>query len=228
MKRPVIFLNILTVILIMSMIACRDGRNHQKEIIPLKQSNCWVYKGNYNNKPVTLNIRVSEVKKRGSLTFATLKGFPTDILGGEDWEPSEWGLLVTADQHYYKFISPKTDSVRKSILDRNNILAGLFSDSELFLEELVDTGQTFGEASQMTREDLNYFWRVTDRHAFEASSIRGLKLLGPFDRFTVNYKTLADDMTIDVVPGIGIVRYRYSHHGTPGELDVKLVETNLK
>ena len=228
MRIPGVYLNLMAVMLLLSIASCRDNRMNQKPLIPLAKGNYWIYKGNCNTRPVTLNIRVTELDKRGTLTFAMLKGFPTDILNGEDWEPSEWGLLVTGDQHYYKCISPKTDSVRKSFLDNNNILAGLFSDSELFMEALYDTGQTFGEAAQMTREDGNYCWRVTERHAYDASAIRGLKILGPFDRYTLAFKTLADDMTIDMVPRIGMVRYRYCHHGTTCELDIKLVEAGLK
>lgn len=221
----VVTLMVLPVCIIMS--SCSRSGKH-REMIPLKQGNCWVYKGNYNARPVTLNIRVTDLKQRGTLTFAMLKGFPTDILSGDDWEPSEWGLVVTADQHYFRFISPKTDTVRKLFPDNNNSLAGLFSDSELFMEALIDSGQTYGETAQLTRDDGNYFWRVSDKHAFDASSIRGLKLLGPFDTFTLTYKTVADAITMELVPGIGIVRYRYSHHGSPGDLDIKLIESDLK
>jgi hypothetical protein len=218
-------LMVLPACIIMS--SCCKSNTHL-EIIPLKAGNYWVYKGNYSNRPVTLNISVTGMKKRGNLTFALLKGFPADILSGEDWEPSTWGLLVTGDQHYYRFNSPKTDSVSKAFSDSGNVLAGLFCDSELFMPALSDTGQTFGEASQLTRDDGNYFWKVTEKHAYDASSIKVLKLSGPFDRFTLAYKTLADEIIIDMVPGIGIVRYRYSHHGTPCELDIKLIEADVK
>jgi len=208
--------------------SCGERSGSHQNVIPLKTGNYWIYEGKYNGRPVTMKITESETHKRGTLTFALLKGFPGDMLSGEDWEPSSWGLLVTGDQHYYKFNFPKTDSVKKAFLDSRNVLTGLFTDSEIFMEALYDTGQTFGEAAQLTREDGSYYWRVTDKHAFDASSIRELKLIGPFDRFTITNKTLADDIMIDMVPGIGIVRYRYSHHGTPAELDLKLMEAGLR
>ena len=49
--------------------------------------------------------------------------------------------------------------------------------------------------------------------------------IGFFGGASFDFKTNADDVTIEVVPGIGIVRYRYCHHGTPEELDLKLIET---
>jgi len=36
----------------------------------------------------------------------------------------------------------------------------MVTDADLFLETLYDTGQTFGEAAQLTRDDGNYYWRV--------------------------------------------------------------------
>ena len=96
------------------------------------------------------------------------------------------------------------------------------------MEALYDTGQIFGETDQLTRDDGNYIWKVTGKRAFEPTSIKGLKILGPFDCYTLIYKTVADETIMDLVPGIGIVRYRYSHHGTPAELDMKLVEAGIQ
>ncbi|MCX6287752.1 MAG: hypothetical protein NTY96_11615 [Bacteroidetes bacterium] len=197
-------------------------------MIPLQKGNFWKYRGSYNDKPVTCNIVVNDILKKGNLTFALMKGFPSDILGGEDWETTSWGLLAVGNEHYYKVSGPRIDSIRTIMLNEKSVQSCLVTDSDLFMEALNDTGQTFGEAAQLTRNDGNYFWRVTQKHAYEPSSIKGLKLMGPFDRFTLNYQTVADDITLDIVPGIGIVRYRYCHHGTPGELDMKLVDVGIQ
>ena len=121
----------------------------------------------------------------------------------------------------------RVDSIRNKLLDTTGVQSGLVTDADLFVTALYDTGQVFGEASQLTRNDGNYFWKVTGKKAWEASSIKGLTKTGPFDRFTLDFKTVADETTIDIVPGVGIVRYRYCHHGTPAELDMKLVEAGI-
>ncbi len=232
MKRQGLINHIIKLLLLLGVIvtsSCNTGSKHDQALIPLQKGNFWKYSGSYNGKPVVFRITVDYVVKQGGMLFAVLKGFPSDILAGQDWEASDWGLLVVGDgQYYYKLTGARIDSVKNSLSDTEGIKASLVSDKDLFIEALYDTSQIFGEAAQITRADGNYFWKVTEKHAFEPSSIRGLKIHGPFDRFTLIYQTIADEITMDIVPGIGLVRYRYSHHGTPGELDLRLTEAGLK
>ncbi|MCX6280835.1 MAG: hypothetical protein NTU51_02640 [Bacteroidetes bacterium] len=214
--------------LLMAGPSCNTSTNQPRPLIPLNKGNFWSYSGNFNGKPVVFSMVVNDILKKGKLTFGLMKGFPSDVMAGADWEPSAWGLLVDENRHYYKIEGAKSDSIRKSFSDAESVQSGLVSDSDLFMEALCDTGQTFGEAAQLTRNDGNYFWKVTGKHAFEPTSIRGISISGPFDRYTLEYRTLADNVILEIVPGIGIVHYHYSHHGSQGELDLKLVEAGLK
>ncbi|MEI7491799.1 MAG: hypothetical protein WCK92_10410 [Bacteroidota bacterium] len=222
-------IKLLLLLAVIVIASCNNGSKHNQALLPLHKGNFWKYRGSYNGKPVSFRITMQDVVKHGGMAFAVVNGFPTDILGGQDWEGTDWGLLVVGSgQYYYKVTGTRIDSIKGSLSYGKSIQSSLVSDADLFMEALYDTGQIFGEAAQLTRADGNYFWKVTEKHAFEPSSIRGLKIHGPFDRFTLKYQTIADDITMDVVPGIGIVRYRYCHHGTPGELDLKLTEAGLK
>jgi hypothetical protein len=40
----------------------------------------------------------------------------------------------------------------------------------------------------------------------------------------MEYWTLPDDQKIELSPGIGILTYRYHHHGTVADTDLRLVE----
>ncbi|MCX6284181.1 MAG: hypothetical protein NTW31_08110 [Bacteroidetes bacterium] len=232
MKRQGLIKYIIKQLLLLAVIAissCNNGPKHDQALIPLHKGNFWKYRGSCNGKPATFRITVHDVVKQGSMAFAVMNGFPSDVLGGQDWEASDWGLLVAGNgQYYYKVNGARIDSIKESLSDGESIRASLVGDTDLLMEALYDTGQIFGEAAQLTRADGNYYWKVLEKSAYEPSSIRGLNIHGPFDRYTLNYKTIADDITMDVVPGIGIVRYRYNHNGTPGELDLKLIEAGLK
>jgi len=216
------------ILVMISLSSCNTGGKNDQLLIPLQRGNLWKYQGNYNGKPVSCCMEVHDILKKGNLTFALMKGFPTDVMEGENWEPSVWGLLAVGNEHYYKVSGNRIDSIDQKLSDNGNVQSGLVNDSDIFLEALYGTGQTFGEAAQLTRDDGNYFWKVTGKQAFEPSAVRGLKLMGPFDSYSLTYKTVADETIMDVVPGIGIVRYRYSHHGTPAELDMKLAETGIQ
>jgi len=229
MKRSTFYLYLVIAgLLLVSVTACKNEMSSEKAIFSLKEGNYWNFHGKYNNKTVFLRMEVLRVLTEGRLTFAVIKGFPTDVMEGEDWEPSVWGLLSVGNMHYYKVTGARTDSIDKWLSNKESIHSELVTDSDLFMESLYHTGQTFGEAGQLTRDDGNYFWSVTEKKACEPSSIRGLKLAGPFDQYTLSYRTIADETMIDVVPGIGIVRYRYLHHGTSEDLDMKLAEAGIK
>lgn len=189
----------------------------------LQEGNFWNYHGTFNGKTLNVRMQVMKVIKDERLTFALMKGFPSDVMEGDNWEADLWGLLEV-DGYYYRVTGSGIDSIRSKLLDQGNIHSGLVTDADLFMTALYDTGQVFGEAQQLTRTDGKYFWRVTEKNAWEASSIKGFKKAGPFDRFTLNFNTVADETIIDMVPGVGIIRYRYCHHGTPAELDMKLIE----
>ncbi len=216
------------VLLLFSFGACKRDAAFHKPVFKLKEGNFWNYQGKFNGQAVELRMDVKQVKKEGMLTLAVIRGFPTDVMEGVDWDAMEWGLLVAGNEHYYKVAAKRADSIIRCLSDHGCTGEGIVTDADLFMEALCDTGQTFGEAVHLTRNDGNYCWRVVEKSAFEPTSIRGLKLMGPLDRFALTYKTVSDEVTMDVVPEIGIVRYRYSHHGSPAELDMKLTEAKLE
>jgi len=228
MKRIKPALYLMAVLLLISFMACNRETVHHAPIFPLEKGNYWNYSGQFNDQTVNMRMEVKQVLKRDNLTFALMTGFPTDVMEGVDWEASVWGMLDVGSEHYYKVSGARIDTIARSLSEKDAVQSGLVTDSDLFIETLSDTGQTYGETAQLTRNDGNYFWRVGEKTAYDPSSIRGLKLTGPFDRFILSYKTVADETILDVVPGIGIVRYRYSHHGTPAVLDINLVEVRIQ
>lgn len=220
--------SLLLLIAIATLSSCGRTDRVQRDVFPLATGNRWQYAGKHNGEPVILYMRIVRLLKKENMTYAVISGYPEDVLGGTDWEASSWGLLSAGGRYFYRIRGPGCDSLLKAFSGKGNVAGDLVSGREMFLVSPLDTGKFFGEAAQLSRNDGNYCWRVTEREAFEGSSIAGLKLSGPLDRFTLVYRSTADEVIMDVVPGIGIVRYRYSHHGTPDELDLRLTAADLK
>jgi len=55
------------------------------------------------------------------------------------------------------------------------------------------------------------------------ASVRRLRLDLTDSLYTLVYRTNPDHTILGFVPGVGIVRYAYSHHGTTAEADAWLV-----
>jgi hypothetical protein len=228
MKRKKFYLNMIVLILLAELYSCQGRAPYNSPVFPLQNGNYWDFSGKYNQKTINFRIEVRNVVRKKSLTFALMRGFPTDVMTGDDWEASSWGLLIAGSEHYYRISGPRMDTVMKKMNTDGIALTEMVTDADLFLETLYDTGQTFGEAAQLTRDDGNYYWRVIGKSAFDPSAIKGLQLTGLFDQYTLSYRTQPDETLMDIVPGIGITRYRYIHHGTSEELDLRLTSLNIR
>jgi hypothetical protein len=78
-------------------------------------------------------------------------------------------------------------------------------------------------AESAKREDEMYCWVVESESRKNLETVLGLSS-GSAPVFTITYRTNPDDTQIELSPGIGIIAYRYHHHGTTAETDVKLIE----
>jgi hypothetical protein len=67
--------------------------------------------------------------------------------------------------------------------------------------------------------DNYYCWYVADELTDPVALLGGRTAT----TYEVTYQTNPDHSIMEIVPGLGITRYVYSHHGTPAETDVRLV-----
>jgi len=169
-------------------------------------------------------IEVLRSIQRGTLTFFIMKGYPDDLLEGEDWESSHWGLLKVGNDRYYRIAEQGIDSIEKRISDPNDNLAGIVQEQSLLLQLPLNKDKMYGETFQLTRTDSLYCWCVKGSDNYDPSPLKIEGLKNTMVQFTLRYATIADETLIDFVPGLGITGYRYHHHGTPNEIAVKLME----
>jgi hypothetical protein len=193
-------------------------------IWPLAEGNYWLYAGTFNLAPFTMRMGVCEVLTRGDLQLAMLKGHPSDPLQGDEWEPMNYAVLQTGEGLFFQVQGLRLDTFLARFADLNDPLLALVEEEELVLTWPLDTGSGFGSAAQLTREDGLFYWKVTETGKFDPLTIKGGEVSERLSLYSIRYATLADETRIDWVSGIGMVRYRYRHHGTPAGVDLKLVE----
>jgi hypothetical protein len=68
-----------------------------------------------------------------------------------------------------------------------------------------------------------YCWNVLEKEQVELD-VRGIDVERTMTEFMIAQYTLPDHTIFSFIPGIGITRYQYVHHGTDSEVDVHLVE----
>ncbi len=205
------------------------------EWFPLSAGTTWVYRGTGKwtqsasgevaEKPLTWTMQVLETLTRGQVTAAVVKGYPLDLAHFEEgMAPGDYLIVRVGAARCYLIRPPRVEETLRRLRDPNDPLAGLVREDEIILDAPLVAGKVYGEANQMTRQDRLYFWIVEDARPAELRGIRGVSPAVRKTEYEITHRTLPDHQVVYFVPGIGITRYVYGHHGTVSDTDVKLVE----
>ncbi|AFY84079.1 hypothetical protein [Oscillatoria acuminata] len=201
---------------------------------PLIPGSYWVYEGmtqwmspnsgQINQTPITWKMEVVDRFERGPLKIAILKGFPADVAWySQGKERGNHLIIEVSPGKFYLVSDERARLVLQRLTDEADVLVNLLEDLELLLDLPLIPGKVFGPSEQITRLDGGYRWNV------ETSEQVGLEVPGISSReshiqYHLTFRTAPDMMNIYFVPGIGITRYQYQHHGAIAETDLKLIE----
>jgi hypothetical protein len=92
---------------------------------------------------------------------------------------------------------------------------------DLILRLPLHTGDLFGR-DPAERHDAFYAWVVEGAGPVPVS-VRRVRPGVTDSLYSVVYRTTPDYTLVGFVPGLGVVHYMYSHHGTTAETDAWLV-----
>jgi hypothetical protein len=208
------------------------------EGFPLDRGTYWIYRGTdywtsrgaqYPDatKKVTWRTEVTDViVHRNALIVALVKGFPLTLDQAEG-QPKEDVVIKTSDRKF--FLIPHEDvdlpdrNTMKRVKDPDDSLEGLLSDNDWFLQLPLSEGKKFCEQEQMKRSDEWYCWVTGAPHWLRLGQVRGIE---PTKKrmFSLANRTMPDDMRFEFVPGVGITRYEYHHHGYSYGTEISLIE----
>jgi hypothetical protein len=208
--------------------------NPSNEFFPFRPGTYWIYKGTVGwydpatDKPVaaevTWKMSVQRVIRKQQVVAAVISGFPADL----DWtggttEPKPW-LFVEDTEHrvYYETLGPDYDLSKLN--GDEHVFDKFMVDDNLFFQWPLHDGAKFcGDEDAKKREDSMYCWVVARSGKRTLDSVKGAAEEEQ-QVFRMEFRTLPDDTTIELVPGIGVVTYEYHHHGTVADTQLHLVE----
>jgi len=224
---------IIAIPAIVSAVISKEKPVITSDYFPLAVGNRWVYKGivmdtidrgRLIKKKIYLTMSVDDVIKNKDMALYILTGdFKDSVLGlREDDEdiintPSnKYGYLLVSNKIFYI----QQDKLEKAIDCIKNI--GYLKDDmvrqkDLIFEFPLFKGQKFGETSQIAREDMRYFWHVDKVGYYKKDS----------PEYQLIYNTLPDSTEIKFQPYLGILSYRYHHHGTKIEANLSLIDYKI-
>jgi hypothetical protein len=200
---------------------------------PLTPGTWWLYRGTVTwsdqqtekdaQADVTLRMSVEKVIQKPEFTIAVLSGFPRDL----DWATGEvaampW-LLIETKRHeiFLNSLPPDFDYARleKDAASLDKFLA----EDNLLFRWPMKQGMKFGDRESLRRDDSLYCWVVASQESRKLADIKGLPTRSA-EVSVLRYITNPDDTEMEISPGVGILSYRYHHHGTVAETSLTLAE----
>ena len=194
----------------------------------------WAYRGivrwthdvnKVSETKVDWKMEIQRLVRRGEYTGAVIRGFPGDL----DWSdghanPTD-SLLVRFGQEKFYLISKERFASSLEMLENpNQSLQGLLSDGDIFLQLPLAQGKKYCDAENMARSDGHYCWIVESSESIDLADLSGGTIKGRGTGFRIRYVTNPDDLTYEFVPGVGVTRYEYHHHGTVADTELRLTE----
>jgi hypothetical protein len=200
------------------------------EYFPLKQGTYWIYQGTVKwtipnsadiaEEVITWKMEVKRVFQRNDIVGYEMLGAPWDLAWYEEGkEPSKYGIIQAGG----KFYRTSLEAVWR-LMDETDVLRALVNENQIFLDIPLIFGKKFCDTFSISRADGMYCWTVGDAIQADTANIKGVDASAALIEFPIYNGTMPDHSQIQFIPGIGISRYVYRHHGTISEVDVHLIE----
>lgn len=190
---------------------------------PLTIGNYWFYEGivkytlpNSNivkKKKIKWKMEVTDVIKRQPLTAVVIKGFPVDLAWYEDTTKRGNYLILINSGKYYLNDNSQFEIAINRLKNKKDDLQNIVSDDDLFLDFPLYKGKRYGGTMPL-RNDGWYSWQV-EKDSSAANT------------FEISYMSSPDFTSYNFTIGKGITGYKYIHHGTIAECDIKLVSFKI-
>jgi len=198
--------------------------------LPLDRGARWTYEGrvewtvpgsaSVKGAHIRWTCQVVDIIKGPRARAAIVRGFPGELAWYEPGQPPGFCVLLQVSNRLYRLKTEGEKPARalaRQLTKKPRVLPG-------GVEELLAFPLTVGHKCGRgePRTDTWYCWCV-ERVRNQAPAVAGLADKGKMPTYRLAYRTCPDHQLLDIVPGLGIVRFVYNHHGTVASSDVHLI-----
>jgi hypothetical protein len=204
----------------------------QGSSFPLEPGLTWTYRGyvswtgsngQVHGDSVTWTTTIIAVRTGPNARAALVRGWVQDLAWHEPTKKATYSALMLRRGRLYRVAAQ--DSADAAEVMESAVGAGASPPdlSNLVLDSALVVEAVYGRDSVTSKRDDNlYGWYVASDRVIAAPT-RWKAAKTRVRRVTLEYRSQPDYQRIDFVPGVGITRFVYSHHGTVAEADVRLV-----
>lgn len=194
-------------------------QNSAPAIIPMDVDASWLFAADVRwtiidsdrvrKASIRWEMRITEAFESDRIRAAVVRGFPSQLAWYEPGKQPGFDVLVARPDGLFLAEATSEDEAREIA---KRAVAGK-PTGEMFLRIPVRVGDCVGRDPEAPdRTDNLYCWYVERR--VKERGVSGWEL---------SYRTMPAHEFIDIVPGLGVTRFIYEHHGTVASVDARLV-----
>jgi hypothetical protein len=204
--------------------AAHAGATTPVDYFPLGKGTTWTYDADIeytgsntaqpappsvHKKHLLYEIRVLEHVKGDGYEAALLDGYPSDLSWYEEGQTRSRSIVMrTGTNNYFRLTGDKVDELWKELQTGHFGYHEELSGDALILQAPLEVGMRFGDLSQTARS--RYCWVVEG-----TAPVKGIEgTSGVGTAYSLVFRTSPDHTLLDFLPGVGITRFEYGHHGT--------------
>ncbi|MCX7009038.1 MAG: hypothetical protein NTY53_17620, partial [Kiritimatiellaeota bacterium] len=195
---------------------------------PLAPGTSWTYAGTVigaATNAVRLTSTVLEARTQRDHQIVRLSSFPPAL---SPWEAAPtnapYVLLRTPSGAWHAIEAAQARPVLARLADAKDQLDDLLTFETQVLAEPLKAGLRWGDPTGMQRLDGFYCWVTGTPRAETEKEITGISKDWKLDVFPIVFQTQPDRLDVQFAPNIGFLSVDFAHHGTTGEVHLKLVE----
>ena len=198
-------------------------------LIPLRPGTRWTYAGHVRREqPGSDQARTYELQWTAEILAvengaggraAVVKGFPDELAWWEPGQQPSVGVLLETGKRLFRLWAASEADARARAVALAQGVESIPPSQEPLLVQPLTPGSSWGGVPG--RGDGLYRWNVDGRTS-RVVDVPGLAP-GRMDVVTLSYRSLPDHQILEIVPGVGLARYTYQHHGTLASTDVRLI-----
>jgi hypothetical protein len=223
-------------LLILVSCAAAAAQTNPADFFPLSKGTYWVYDASldwtvvntspaqFRHSHIRWKMEVVETYSRGDMFVAILKGGPWDLSWYEPGQEHGQYVMVRAGNSFYLLPRPGAETLEKLRSARGFRSVRDDLADWIWFRVPMHKGDQFKDSDYPPeRNDGMYCSVVEHVRKRRLRGIKGVDAATSVTSYQLAYRTMPDHEISEIVPGVGIVTWRYSHHGTLAEADLRLV-----
>jgi hypothetical protein len=203
-----------------------------KHPFPMSPGTYWIYRGTMrwthdlnqvSESKLAWRTEIRRFIQRGTVSAVVVSGFPSDINWSNGHPNASDSLFVEANGKFYFIPGDRFEDALNRLERASGTVDGLLNDDDLILKWPLSRGEKYCDRDSMARPDSRYCWFVASVARTVLPAVAGAGS-AEHTEYLLDYNTNPDDASFSFVPGIGITKYSYHHHGTVADTELQLVE----